>query len=210
MPLKDRNNIHLPRRLWHLGGVLFIFTFYCFLTPTQAVWTILPVATVMIGFDFARLYSRRLSRFFQWAFKPFLRQSELNRLAASTSMMAGVTFVIVFFPRPVVLLSLLFLAVADPVASFFGIRYGKDKLIGSKTLQGSLAAFVACFILSWFFFTQQDLMAERRFIACLLAGIIGAVSELVPIGKLDDNLVFPVLSAILLSGLFYVFGGLTP
>ena len=42
----------------------------------------------------------------------------------------------------------------------------------------------------------------------LLAGLIGAFSELVPIGKLDDNFVFPVLSATLLTGLLKLFGGL--
>ena len=41
----------------------------------------------------------------------------------------------------------------------------------------------------------MDLMRERLFIVCLLSGLSGAVSELMPVGKLDDNLVFPVVSA---------------
>jgi dolichol kinase len=162
----------------------------------------------MIGIDVFRQRSANLNKIFLSVFGPFLREGERHSLAASTAMMAGVTLIIIFFPKPVVLLALLFLAVGDPIASYFGIRFGKDKLIGNKSLQGSVAAFVACFILAFLFFSYTDLMSERRFIACLLAGLIGAVSELVPIGKLDDNFVFPVLAAFLLNGLYYIFGGL--
>jgi len=208
MPLKNRNQIHLARRLWHFLGVLFIFTLYSFVTPQQAVWLSVPMATFMIGFDWARLHNQRLNRFFQWLFKPFLREDEKDKFAASTAMMAGVTLVICLFPRDVVLLTLLFLALADPVASYYGIRYGKDKLVGNKSLQGSMAAFASCFFLALLFFSYRGLMPDRLFIACLLAGLIGAISELVPIWKLDDNFVFPVVSASLLAGMFYLFGGL--
>lgn len=208
MPFKQRDDIHLARRLWHFLGVLFIFALYWFVSPTQAIWLSVGFSIFMIGFDWARLRNPRLGRLFQWIFGPVLRESERKKFAASTGMMAGVTVIICLFPKPVVLLSLLFLAFADPLASYFGIRYGKDKLIGNKSLQGTMAAFAACFLLAWGYFSYMDLMTERRFIACLLAGLIGALSELVPIWKLDDNFVFPVLSAVLLTGLYYVFGAI--
>lgn len=208
MALKSRNQIHVARRLWHFLGVLVIFTLYSFATPRQAVWLAVPASIFMIGFDVVRLRHPRLNRFFQWLFKPFLREDEKHKLAASTAMMAGISLVICLFPRNVVLLTLLFLALADPVASYYGIRYGRDKLVGNKSLQGSMAAFAACFFLALLYFSYMGLMPERLFIACLLSGLIGAISELVPVWKLDDNFVFPVVSASLLTGMFYVFGGL--
>lgn len=208
MSFKQRDDLHLARRLWHFFGVLFIFVLYWFVTPNQAIGLALGFSSFMIAIDWARLRNPRLGRFFVWFFGPFLREDERQRYAASTGMMAGVTLIILLFPKPVVLLSLLFLAIADPAAAFVGVRYGKDKLIGNKSLQGTLAAFVACFLISLGYFNYMDLMMERLFIACLLAGLIGAFSELVPIGKLDDNFVFPVLSALLLTGLYYVFGAL--
>ena len=78
-----------------------------------------------------------------------------------------------------------------------------------KSVQGSLAAFIACFVLSLLYFSVINLMRERMFIVCLLGGLIGAFSELLPVGKLDYNFVFPVVSATLLTGLFYLFGGLS-
>jgi dolichol kinase len=208
MPFKSRNQIHFARRLWHFSGVIVIFTLYAIVTPSQAPFVVIPFAVFMIGFDWLRLRRPALNRFFQWMFRPFIREDERHKLAASTAMMAGVTLIICIFPRNVVLLTLLFLALGDPAASYFGIKYGKDKLIGGKTLQGTLGAFGVCFLLAALFFTKMDLMTDRLFIVCLLAGLIGAVSELVPIWKLDDNFVFPVTSATLLTGLFYVFGGL--
>ncbi len=149
-----------------------------------------------------------MNRVLMLLFRPFMRENERKRLAGLGYMMAGLLIIILIFPPVVVSLALLFLAVADPVASYFGIRFGKDKLIGEKSVQGSLAAFISCFLLSLIYFYAMNLMHERMFIVCLLSALIGAFAELVPVFKLDDNFVFPVVSSTLLTGLFYLFGGL--
>ncbi len=208
MVLKARNDIHLARRIWHFVGVLVIFFLYWVFTPRQAIIAAAAMSFVLISFDISRLYVPFFNRLFTWMFKPVLRDCEREKLSGLSALMAGVTIVVSFFPKPVGLLALLFLAVADPLASYFGIRFGKDKLIGNKSVQGTFAAFVACFFIALGYFLYMDLMRERLFIVCLLAGLTGAFSELVPIFKLDDNFVFPVVSSALLLGLFYVFGGL--
>ncbi len=208
MSLRARNEAHLIRRIWHFCGVMAMFAFYCFVSQKQALTTALVVSSVMISLDVVRLYIPKFNRFFIWLFRRIIRDSETHRISGISFMLVGVTLIVFAFPKNVVLLTLLFVALADPMASEIGIRFGKDKLIGQKSLQGSLAAFCTCFVLALGFFIYFDLMRERLFIVSLLAGIIGAFSELVPIGKLDDNFVFPVLSAILLTGLMIIFGGL--
>jgi len=208
MPLKARTDIHIARRIWHFAGVMFIYFLYWWTPPEKSKLTVLALAIPLLAIDITRLFWPPLNNAMMWLFKPFMREQEKHRLAALSFMLAGVTFNIVLFPRNIVFLSLLFLAIADPVASFFGIRYGKDKLIGNKSLQGSFAAFAVCFLITAGFLFYKHLMMERLFIVCLLSGLIGALSELMPVWKLDDNFVFPVLSAFLLTGLFYVFGGL--
>ncbi|NJL24068.1 MAG: hypothetical protein HC902_02050 [Calothrix sp. SM1_5_4] len=208
MSFRARDDIHLARRLWHFFGVMTMVVLYWIMTPQRAAIVCSAVSAFMILFDVCRLRSRRLNIFFTWLFGPFLRESERGRLAGSTFMMAGVTLCVWLYPKNVVLLTLLFFAVADPLASYFGIRYGKDKLVGNKSLQGSAAAFIACFVVAFAFFLTFDLMRERLFLACLMSALIGAVSELFPVWKLDDNFVFPVLGSTLLAGLFYIFGGL--
>jgi diacylglycerol kinase (CTP) len=208
MPLSARDDIHLARRLWHFVGVMVIYYLYFKIPPENARTAALVLSLPLVAIDVVRLYVPALNTAMMILFKPFMRENEKHRLAGLSFMLIGVSLNIIFLPRAVVPLTLLFLAVADPLASFVGIRYGKDKLIGNKSLQGSFGAFVACFILSCVYLSILDLMHERLFIVCLLAGLIGAVSELVPVGKLDDNLVFPVLSGVLLTGLFAIFGGI--
>lgn len=185
-----------------------MFLIYWFSTQQQALTLCLIAAGILIFFDVFRLYVRRFNRFFVWLFRRIIRDSEIHRISGITFMMTGITIIVALFPKNVVLLVMLFVAMADPIASEIGIRFGKDKLIGNKSLQGSLAAFATCFLLALAYFTHFDLVGERRFIVCLISGLIGAASELIPIGKLDDNFVFPVLSATLLTGTLYVFGGL--
>ncbi|HMN68824.1 MAG TPA: hypothetical protein PKC28_09835 [Bdellovibrionales bacterium] len=208
MQLKARNDIHLARRIWHFCGVMVMFTLYWFLNSRQALTLALVMSAFMIGFDVGRLYVPALNRIFSRTFRWVLRQGELDRISGAASMLAGVTLIIFLYPKNVVLLALLFVAIGDPVASYFGIRFGKDKLVGNKSLQGSLAAFAACFVISLGYYWAMDLMRERLFIVCLLSALIGAASELIPVGRLDDNIVFPVLSGTLLYGLFIIFGGL--
>ena len=208
MTLRARNDIHLARRLWHFAGVMFIYLLYSTVPAEKAKLTALALGLPIIAIDVTRLFVPKLNYSLTWMFRPFMRENERHRLSGLSFMLAGAALNILLFPRHVVFLALLFLAVADPMASFFGIRYGKDKLIGEKSLQGSLAAFATCFLLAMIYFYMMNLMQERLFIVCLLAGLIGAVSELMPVGKLDDNFVFPVLSGTLLTGLLYLFGGL--
>ena len=208
MLLKARNDIHIARRIWHACGVFGIFLWYWNLEKQTAMILALSIGSVLVACDIGRLQVPSLNRFFTFLFKPVLRDCEMNKLSGLSAMMIGVALIVALFPKQVVLLALLYLAFADPLASYFGIRYGRDKLIGHKSLQGTLAAFGACFVVTALYLLAVGLMQERLFIVSLIGALIGAFSELLPVGKLDDNFVFPILSSTLLTGLFYIFGGL--
>lgn len=201
-------DFHWLRRIWHFSGVMAMVALYFFMDEKQALTLALAVSTTLIGLDLIRLFIPSLNKKLIVVFGPFLRAHETNHLTAATYMLIGVTFSVAFFPKPVALLSLLMLSFADPLAAVVGIKYGKDRLIGKKTLQGSLAALVACFLLSLAYFTYYQLFTDRLLLASLLAGVIGALSELIPVFKWDDNLTFPIISSSLLYGLFYIFGAL--
>src|ERR1044072_6034810 len=113
MPLQARNDIHLARRLWHFFGVMFMAGLCWMMTPRQAAIATIACSGFMISFDSARLFSKRLNRFFTWIFAPVMRETERRRPTAATAMMAGVTLIVLLYPKNVVLLTLMFLAVAD-------------------------------------------------------------------------------------------------
>src|ERR1700761_6763084 len=109
MPLRDRTDIHLARRIWHFVGVMFIYFLYWWTPPEKTRLTVLVLAIPFITFDILRLFSRPLNKACMWLFKPFMRETEKHRIAALSFMLAGVTVCILLFPRPVVYLCLLFL-----------------------------------------------------------------------------------------------------
>jgi diacylglycerol kinase (CTP) len=206
-PFQQRNDLHVARRLWHFFGVMAIAALYLTLTRKQATTLSVEATAIWVGLDVLRLYVPRLNNALTKMFRPFMRESERHHFAGSTYMLLGITLIIFLYPKEVVLLTLLFLGVADPLASFVGIRYGRDKLIGDKSLQGTLGAFFSCLIVALIYFSAMNLMMERLIIVALLSALIGALSELIPFGKIDDNFTFPVMSASLLTLVFELFGG---
>lgn len=197
-PLKVRSDLHLARRIYHMIGAGFIAALYYFMPRKEMLILFIGFTILCITVDFVRLKSKKLNDKLLATFGSFIRKSEVNGLTGMTYLTIGVTAIAVIFPKEIVTLSLLMLAVGDPISSIFGILYGKDVLVGKKTLQGTLAGFIACVLVSIIYFTTTGQMQERIILAGLIAGLIGAISELTPVFGLDDNFTFPILSACLL------------
>lgn len=205
--LQGRSDLHLLRKTWHFLGILGMIGVYNYFGQKLS-WNILMVAIgIVLPIEFFRHNYSGFNRIVVRVLGPLMRQNELNSLSGTTYLLLGTAVLLGAFSRHIVNLSLLFLAIGDPLASYFGIRFGRDKIVGSKTLQGTLAALAACTVIALFYCYSFGLMLERLMIVVPVAGLIGAMTELIPIGKLDDNFSAPVLSAIALSALFYLYGG---
>jgi len=204
--LKKRSDIHYARKIWHMAGVFTMFLLYVYLPPAVSMSILVVSWCLFVPLDFLRQKRAALNDWVVHAFKPIMRQSEVKKLAGTTFLLTGVLVVDVLFPRPIVALTLLFLAFADPIASYFGILYGKDKIFGHKSIQGFMAAFFVCAALTFCFLIYHNYLMDRLIVVSLFAGLVGAFAELIPVGKLDDNLTLPVMSAVGLTVLFYLFG----
>ncbi len=206
-PFKQRTDLHLVRKVWHVAGVLGLVIVYNLISRPFALQLISLVTVAFVTCDVLRQFFPKLNQGLLFFFHPFMREHERNQLAGTTYLLLGVLIIMAFFPQAIVTLSLLFLAIADPLASLVGILYGRDKILNQKSFQGTLAAFAACTLISALYFYFQNWMTERFVIVSLLGGGIGAFAELVPFFNIDDNLTFPVISSILLFILFWIFGG---
>ncbi len=203
---KNRSDVHWARKIWHMVTVFSMFLVYQ-LASYPVSMTILIVATaILIPFDYFRLRYKKLNNIALIFMGPLMRKTEIQGAAGTSYLLAGVTFIAVLFPKPIVGLSLLFLAFADPLASYVGIRYGRDKILGNKSIQGFLMALVVCFLLTFIFLGSYDLMTSRRLVVSVLCGVVGALAELIPIAKLDDNLTMPIMSALGTWAVFQLFG----
>lgn len=201
---KDRSDLHIARKIWHMCGVFSLFTAILIFPYWLYVFIFAVSWLAFVPADFLRLKNPEFNKTLTNLFRPIIRSNEVNRLAGTTYLLTGALLTAIFFNKGVVAMSLLFLAFADPIASYIGIRFGKDKLFGHKSVQGFIAAFVVCTLLSFLFLFYNEVQ-EYALIASLLAGLIGALAELIPLAKLDDNFTMPVLSSIGLTILFYFF-----
>lgn len=202
---QKRNELHIARKIWHVFGVAGILWLYITI-PYQKLMVIGVFATSLIWLiDFGRLKLPWLNKLVQTSFSFCMREGEKQKISGMSYMAAGALLAALLFPKNVVILALIFLGVGDPIASTFGVLYGKNK-IGSKSLEGSLAAFIACSAASVVYFIANDFFDHRIFLAVPLAGLWGAFSELVEIKHLDDNFTLPVLAGFGLTGLYYVLG----
>ena len=208
--LKRKSDVHLARKIWHCAGICLMAAFYNTFGAKLSWISTLAIGVVFIPLDYLRLRRPRLNRVITRIFGPVMREHELASLSGTSYLLLGGYFLLLVNERHVVTLTLLFLAFGDPMASFFGIRYGKDRILGNKTLQGTVAAFFVCTAIAAVYYYSNNLMTERLLIVAPISGLIGALAELMPIGKLDDNLTFPMVGCSLLWMLFKVYGGFGP
>jgi diacylglycerol kinase (CTP) len=206
--LKQKSDVHLSRKIWHCLGISLMAIIYN-VAGTNASWAILLILSgIFIPLDALRQSRPSLNQLTMKLFGPIMRSHESSTLSGMTHLFLGCMFLLLLNEPHIVTLTLLFLAFGDPVASFFGIRFGKDKLVGHKTLQGTIAAFVVCSLISCLYYYFNNIMTERLLIVAPLSGLIGAIAELIPVGKMDDNLTFPIMASILLWLLFQLYGGI--
>ncbi|NQZ18274.1 MAG: hypothetical protein HRT44_03305 [Bdellovibrionales bacterium] len=206
LQLKSNKALHLKRKLFHMSGIMVAYALMNYLTETQSWMVYMAFGIPFIFWDFARQKVDSFNRITLKYFGGVLRDTEENNLSGVTFAILGLGISFFLFPKIVVLLAVLFLAIGDPVASFFGVLYGQDKIIGNKSLQGSLAAFAFCSAAGFFFFSVKGIMLDHLFLVSFLSGIIAAIAELMPVGRLDDNFTQLLMSSSLLTILFSLFG----
>lgn len=208
MEFKKRSDLHLARKFWHSITVFLMAVVYYYLPNQWSGLVLFAACLIFIPLDFLRKKNEKLNRILLRLFQPIIRQNEVQGIAGTTYLLAGVFVVYLFAPREIMLLTLLYLAFADPIASYVGIKFGKTKIFNGKSLQGSSAAFFVCAAMTFIVLSFQNLFVDHIWLLSVLGGLLGSAAEAIPIGKLDDNFSIPVVSAIGLWILFSLFGGL--
>ncbi len=203
--LKARSDLHIARKIWHATGISIMVLVHA-TQPIEVSWLALGLfALLIVPGDVIRQYNSKVNFWAHKLFGPVMRKSESKRISGSSFLVLGAALNLLFFESDIINISLLFLAFGDPIASYFGIRFGREKLANGKTLQGFLAALVVCSIIVGVYCYSTNILVDRLWIVIPIGGIIGALSELITIKNLDDNLSFPVLSSLGLSLMFYLF-----
>jgi diacylglycerol kinase (CTP) len=199
-PLRLRSDLHIARKLWHMAtGLVGLTVYYKSGLSTDVMATaLLLFSACSFLIEFLRLRNEKMNQLLMIVMKPIMRESEKNSVSGMPFYALGVSLSLFFFPETIAVLSVLFLIFADPIASFCGILYGRDKIFPNKSLQGTIAAFSVCYIVTLVYGLIHATPSMNLLVFSIVAGVIGAVSELCS-QFVDDNLCIPVISGL---GLF--------
>lgn len=199
-PFRLRSDLHITRKLWHMAtGLIGLALYYrSHLTIESMAAILLIVSACAFLVEYTRLRNEKVNQLVMFVLKPVMRESEKNSVSGLPFYALGVSLSLFFFPERIAILSVLFLIFADPIASFCGILYGRDKILPNKSLQGTIAAFSVCYIVTLVYGLIHASPSMGLLMFSIFAGMIGAVSELCS-QFVDDNLCIPVISGL---GLF--------
>jgi len=200
--LPARDELHALRKTWHvLGGMAMALGYEVLgITHWEAVVISGGIFTFFLSMEMGRRYSPLLNDLLIRFWGPFMRKHEVNQRSGMFYFSAGAVFITTIFAKPIVILSLLYLSLGDPFASFLGIIFkhiSSMRLRSGKSLVGTLGMFLLCISVTYYFLTNAGLKQEETIWIATISAITASIAELLcpnPL-PLDDNLVIPVTSA---------------
>jgi diacylglycerol kinase (CTP) len=201
-----RSDLHLLRKLWHMGVGLIGVAFYLIsgISADKLAIALLALAAIAIVIDILRINNQQVQRASLLIMAPFMRKSELRSITGLPFYAVGVALSLILFSEKIAMLSILFLIFADPISSYVGIRFGKDKFLPNKSIQGSLAGFFVCAIITLIYILIIGNAGPYLILFALLAGLVGSISEMMSF-LIDDNLTIPVISGLGLTLINHIF-----
>jgi dolichol kinase len=185
--------VEIRRKIVHLA-TLSIPIGYGILPEETVLIIILFLFLGFLSVDLLRHYhSGMASLFRKYFFGKVLREEEKPTLMGSTYFLFSTLLVILLFPKPIAINSLLILIISDTVAALVGKGIGRVPIFG-KTLEGSMTFFFSALLIVWLYPNLNRFWGS-------LAALGSTVIEILPI-KVDDNLTIP-----LIAGTIMFFGG---
>lgn len=181
----------LGRKFIHYTASLIPLIYYFFLGRKEAV-IIMAVLTGLITLgEVLRMKVPFCRRLFMRIFGRWIRsQEQNNNFTGATFVFWGGLMTIWFFPKEIATAALLFLTVGDSTACLVGMRFGRVKLVSSRTLEGALAFIIAAVVFTLWI---PGLTLKVK----LIGAVAGSLVELVH-RRVDDNLLIPLFSGVVM------------
>jgi dolichol kinase len=185
--------LEIKRKLVHLS-TLVIPAGYALTSKETVLTFLLPFFLIYLAVDLLRHFHPGMTSLFEkYFYETVLRRKERSRLMGSTYFLFSTLLVILLFPKPIAIASLLILILSDTAAALVGRGIGKASFWG-KTLEGSMAFFICSLLIVWIYPNLDRFSGS-------LAALGATLVELLPI-PLDDNLTIPLVAgAIMLFGM---------
>jgi dolichol kinase len=178
------------RRLFHTAtGLLIVVALEVVGLPRRPAIGILAAASAVLGIaDLLRARSEAANSMFFKLFRHLAAPRDAQGLASSTWYALGVLAALVVFPYHAAVSAILVLALADPVASDMGRRWGRIPFLGGSLEGTMIFAFVALAVL----------LPRHPPLIAIVTGLCAAAVERVS-WPFDDNFTVPIATAAMLT-----------
>jgi dolichol kinase len=172
------------RRLFHAtNGTLIVVLLATGLLSRQQMLLILAIALFgALTLDLLRLRVPAVQRLFFRSMAKLASPREAGGLASSTWYLVGVLTALLVFPLNVAMAGIMVLALGDPAASYVGRRWGRHRIPGDGSIEGTAVFFVVALGVLLAFFPP---------LYAVLGCVAATVVERIP-WPLDDNLTLPL------------------
>lgn len=207
-----RSDLHVLRKLWHvLMGSMIAFLYLGGIGRWVGVAILLAILGMVLSLETLRFRYPVLNERICRAWGPLMRECETRQMSGVPPYLFSCILVIAALPKTIAVLSILFLACGDPIASFFGVSFGRfsHRFKNGKSVIGTLAGVLTCMFLSALFLATQTNVSEIGWAGTTAfvtwGGLVGGTVELLPL-EVDDNFTIPVISGFLVWAAALVLG----
>lgn len=205
--LKTRKDLQIARRLFHMGNGVAVATLYWLsFSHQQMIHALGTIACLLYVFEQIRIgYPEKAQKFLPMT-KFIIRAEEQLKESAMVPYAFAVLLTIITFPKPIALVAIYTLAIADPLSAIIGIKYGNKRIVPHKSLEGSAAFFVSTFLITLGVLSvYTGGVSFGIFMVTFVVALVSSTFEMLPL-KLDDNLTIPLFTAFVLWILCETFG----
>lgn len=192
--MSDAAEISIPAEMIRKGIHLFALVI-----PIGYSLVSFPVAMVGISVSAAVSILIDISRFNQWKLwhllssllTPIIRDHEIKGgFTGASYILTTSAIMIALFPKAVAIASITYIIIGDTAAALVGRKWGRHRIIGKKTFEGSSACLLSLVAVSFLIPGLPTIVAVAGALAATLAETFS--------GKLDDNLTVPVISGLVM------------
>ena len=181
---------HIGRKLYHLFGGLGLLSLYFLLGRPIALPLYALLFLLVLTVDLIRLRVPAFNEFVMTRFSSFIRASEARKLTGTPPYVLGIGLSLLLYRTDIAAAAVCFLVFGDVAATAVGERYGRTKIAGEKSLEGTAAFIVAAVVAG----SLLPLAGIYLSSGIVLAGALAAAGvELLPL-PVNDNLAIPLVS----------------
>ncbi|NMC76656.1 MAG: hypothetical protein GYA60_05105 [Candidatus Methanofastidiosa archaeon] len=177
------------RKIFHEIGLLIPLC-YTFFDKKDVIFGMSIMVIVFVFMEFLRLRYNFGNEFIPKVVGKTVRDYEKVDLSAATYFIISSFFTILLYDKLIAIAAISYNSIGDFFSAIIGKNFGKTKYMGDKkSIEGSIACFVSCYIVGLFIFNP-------------LIAVIGALAATFAEGfliEVNDNLSIPIISGFVLT-----------